>query len=98
MRNECPEPVIIYVVNVSIRVNAEGTWACAVTALEMCGGIKADPLPIVHFRADRPFFYAIYSRKNDVIEFLGYLVDPKYGPGRLVGCTSVEPCLDPLYG
>ena len=84
--------------NVIFRVDAAGTWACAVTGLEMCGGIKADPLPIVHFRADRPFFYAIYNRKNDVIEFLGYLVDPEYGPGRLVGCTSVEPCLDPLYG
>ena len=84
--------------NVSIRVNSAGTWACAITLLEMFGGVEADPLPMVRFRADRPFFYAIYDRTHDVIEFLGYLVEPEYGPGRLTGRTYAEPCLDPLCG
>ena len=58
-----------------VEVNEKGTEAAAAT------GLVAVPLsmsrePIVEFRADRPFFFAIIDHRNDALLFTGRLVDP----------------------
>ena len=77
----------------NILVNGEGTRASVVSVMEgeMAGGVALDPIPSVEFRADRPFFYAIYNRRSGVIDFIGYLVDPEYdGEDNFTGCTTVR--------
>ena len=88
----------------NILVNGEGTRASVVSVMEgvMPMGMDLDPIPSVEFRADRPFFYAIYNRRNGVIDFIGYLVDPEYdGEDNFTDCTTVTHRFeekDDLYG
>ena len=87
---------------INILVNGEGTRASVVSVAEgeIAIGMDLDPIPSVEFQADRPFFYAIYNRRNGVIDFIGYLVDPEYdGEDNFTGCTTVSHRFEPdLYG
>ncbi len=53
-----------------IEVNEEGTEAAAATVVS---GVRS--LPSV-FRADRPFFFAVYDQKTTTLLFLGIITEP----------------------
>ncbi len=57
-----------------IEVNEEGTEAAAATAVIIVGkGLSMSKV----FKADKPFIFFIYDKTNDLILFMGRLVDPK---------------------
>ena len=73
---ECPGSgqfyVSAFVQKASIVVDEEGTKAAAASAvLRKSKGLSFSP---PKFIANRPFFYAIYNRKLQVIEFMGFLL------------------------
>jgi len=56
-----------------VSVDEKGTEAAAATAVII--GLKALRVPVL-FEANRPFMFFIYDRKNDLILFVGKLVEP----------------------
>ena len=58
-----------------VEINEEGAEAAAATAVEMkaCAGL---PPPVVTFRADHPFLFAIRDTRSGAILFLGRVADP----------------------
>lgn len=56
-----------------IEVNEEGTEAAAVTVVVMVGAAVSKT---VDFTVDRPFFFCIRDNQNNVILFMGHVVDP----------------------
>jgi serpin B len=59
-----------------IEVNEEGTEAAAATAAVTELRSPQKPLPVVVFRADRPFLFAIRERRSGIVLFLGHITDP----------------------
>ena len=60
-----------------VDVNETGTEAVAATALPFLRvGSSLQPRPIVEFRADHPFLFAIRERTTGEILFLGRVTDP----------------------
>lgn len=59
-----------------VEVNEEGTEAAAVTAAGMCGGAPPRPQKPFHFKADRPFAYAIIHNDTGAVMFQGIMNDP----------------------
>ena len=57
-----------------VEVNEEGAEAAAATATGMRDG--AAPPPVVTFRADHPFLFAIRDTTSGAILFLGRVADP----------------------
>ncbi len=58
-----------------VEVNEEGAEAAAATATVMTCG--AAPPPVVTFRADHPFLFAIRDTTSGAILFLGRVADPQ---------------------
>ncbi|MFC0533702.1 serpin family protein [Phytohabitans kaempferiae] len=58
----------------AITVDEKGTEAAAATGLEL--PVSAGPLPVVTFRADRPFAYAIVHTATRTPAFVGTVADP----------------------
>jgi serpin B len=63
----------------SVEVNEEGTEAAAATAVVMGIGSLAPP-PVVRFRVDRPFLFALRDTKSGSVLILGRLEDPFRAP------------------
>jgi serpin B len=57
-----------------VDVNEEGTEAAAATAVVVA--LKGMPTPPPQFRADHPFIFLIKENTNDMILFMGKVVDP----------------------
>ncbi len=60
-----------------MEVNEKGLEAAAATAVGMAEGVSEDPVTIVDFTADRPFFYALYDHSSDAVLFLGRVMVPE---------------------
>ena len=58
-----------------VEVNEEGAEAAAATALTMDASMALPP-PVVTFRADHPFLFAIRDTRSGAILFLGRVADP----------------------
>ena len=59
-----------------IRIDELGAEAAAVTVVEAAAGCAPEEAPPKEFIADRPFVFAIYSKEDGAIAFLGALNDP----------------------
>jgi serine protease inhibitor len=59
-----------------VKVDELGAEAAAVTVVEMRAGDAMPSEDIAQFHADRPFVFAIYSREDGTIAFLGVVSDP----------------------
>ena len=59
-----------------IRVDELGAEAAAVTEVVMLESAMESPEDLALFRADRPFLFAIYSREDGAIAFMGTVNDP----------------------
>jgi serine protease inhibitor len=59
-----------------IDVNEKGTEAAAVTAVCLGGGMAPVSEPLVKFRVDRPFVFAIVDDRSQEILFIGTIAKP----------------------
>ncbi len=59
-----------------VKVDELGAEAAAVTVVIMRDGAAMPPEDIAEFHADRPFVFAIYSREDGTIAFLGVVNNP----------------------
>ena len=59
-----------------IRVDELGAEAAAVTEVVAMDTAAEPPSDIIEFHADRPFLFAIYSREDGTIAFMGTVNDP----------------------
>ena len=62
-----------------VKVDELGAEAAAVTVVEMNESAVMPPEDAAVFHADRPFLFAIYSREDGTIAFLGAVTDPSQG-------------------
>ena len=62
-----------------VKVDELGAEAAAVTVVEMNESAAMPPENAAVFHADRPYVFAIYSREDGAIAFLGAVTDPTQG-------------------